>query len=303
MRMTYATAISNDGTQIAYGTVGEGPGLILVPGALALARDFDPLAYALADHFTVHTIERRGRGESGDREDAYSIDRECEDVAAVQALTGATNLFGHSFGGLVALEAALRLPAFTKVAVYEPGVSIEGSVPIDWVPRSRKELAGGRGLDAFVTFARGINPTTTGKLPCPLLKLILLASMRKEERRQKYQLLPTALREHVEAARLDGDHHRYSDITSDVLLMAGGKGPTADSAETLARLLPVLPQAHLIVLPRLDHFGPEKEPGEIASSVSAFLRQPAAPAGGGARPRSSRARPPGGAAGCSVAAG
>jgi len=43
-------------------TTGTGPGLIIVPGALALAKDFDHLATALAARFTVHTIERRGRG-------------------------------------------------------------------------------------------------------------------------------------------------------------------------------------------------------------------------------------------------
>ena len=34
--------------------------------------------------FTVYTVDRRGRGESGDSED-YSIEREFEDVAAVVA--------------------------------------------------------------------------------------------------------------------------------------------------------------------------------------------------------------------------
>jgi pimeloyl-ACP methyl ester carboxylesterase len=80
-----------------------------------VADDFD--AFALADRFTVHTIERRGRGESGPQGEGYSIERECEDVAALRAITGAT----HSFGGLIALEAARGDMAFRKVAVYEPG--------------------------------------------------------------------------------------------------------------------------------------------------------------------------------------
>lgn len=36
----------------------------------------------LAELFTVYSIDRRGRGESGDA-DAYAIEREFEDVAAV----------------------------------------------------------------------------------------------------------------------------------------------------------------------------------------------------------------------------
>jgi pimeloyl-ACP methyl ester carboxylesterase len=83
------TVVSSDGTEIAYQTVGEGPGVLLVPGALAIASDFDEFARELADRFTVHTIERRGRGQSGPQGHGYSIDSECDDVKAVQAATGA----------------------------------------------------------------------------------------------------------------------------------------------------------------------------------------------------------------------
>ena len=69
----------------------------------------------------MHTIERRGRGESGPQGEGYSIERECEDVAALRAITGATHIFGHSFGGLIALEAARRDMAFRKVARGDPG--------------------------------------------------------------------------------------------------------------------------------------------------------------------------------------
>ena len=94
----------------------------------------------------MHTIERRGRGGSGPQGDGYSIERECEDVAALQAATGATLLFGHSFGGLIALEAARRNKAFGKIAVYEPGVSIDGSLGVSWAPACRAQLARGQYL-------------------------------------------------------------------------------------------------------------------------------------------------------------
>jgi pimeloyl-ACP methyl ester carboxylesterase len=69
-----------------------------------MAADYAAFARALAERFTVHTIERRGRGESGPQGDDYSIVKECEDVLAVRAATGASLLVGHSYGGLVALE-------------------------------------------------------------------------------------------------------------------------------------------------------------------------------------------------------
>src|SRR5688572_17971373 len=57
---------SADGTQIEYTKLGSGPALILVDGAFCY-RENGPasqLAMALAEHFTVFTYDRRGRGGS-----------------------------------------------------------------------------------------------------------------------------------------------------------------------------------------------------------------------------------------------
>ena len=54
----------------------------------------------------MYVVQRRGRGGSGPQGDRYCIERECEDIEAVRAATGARLIFGHSFGGLVALRAA-----------------------------------------------------------------------------------------------------------------------------------------------------------------------------------------------------
>jgi len=65
---------------------------------LSIAADYAAFARALSEHFTVHTIERRGRGESGPQGDDYSIVKECEDVLALQAKTSASFLVGHDAG-------------------------------------------------------------------------------------------------------------------------------------------------------------------------------------------------------------
>jgi len=132
---------SKDGTRIGYLSVGTGPAVIVIPGVLSMAEDYDAFARALSEHFTVHTIERRGRGDSGSQGDDYSIAKECEDVLALQAKTGASFLVGHSYGGLVALEVARNNQAFSRIAVYEPGVSIEGSMPTAWMPGYEQKLA------------------------------------------------------------------------------------------------------------------------------------------------------------------
>ena len=60
------TAISADGTRIAYDELGDGPPVIMVVGAFNDRSTTAPLAQALAPRFTVLNYDRRGRGDSGD---------------------------------------------------------------------------------------------------------------------------------------------------------------------------------------------------------------------------------------------
>src|SRR5882757_9140638 len=86
---TTHTVFSLDGAKISYLTMGIGPSVIVIPGTLSMAADYAAFARALAEHFTVHIIERRGRGESDAQGDDYSIEKEREDVLALQQKTGA----------------------------------------------------------------------------------------------------------------------------------------------------------------------------------------------------------------------
>jgi pimeloyl-ACP methyl ester carboxylesterase len=115
--------MSKDGTAIAFDRSGQGPTVILVGGAFQY-RAIDPptahLAALLAEHFTVFHYDRRGRGESGDTQ-PYAIEREVEDLEAlIQEAGGPAFVFGMSSGGVLALDAAARGLAITKLAVYEP---------------------------------------------------------------------------------------------------------------------------------------------------------------------------------------
>jgi pimeloyl-ACP methyl ester carboxylesterase len=164
--------LSTDGTKISYRSTGTGPAILLVPGALTLASDFDSFAAELASRFTVHIIDRRGRGQSSPQGPEYNIDKECEDLHAVSSATGAKLLFGHSFGGFVVLEYSKRHPDVEKVVVYEPGISIDGSVGMSWAQEFQGQLEQGRLGDAFITFIRGINPRRRGG--CEMVLRIIL---------------------------------------------------------------------------------------------------------------------------------
>ena len=238
-----------------------------------MAADYAAFARALSEHFAVHTIERRGRGESGPQGDDYSIVKECEDVLALQAETGAALLVGHSYGGLVALEVARNNKAFSKIAVYEPGVSIDGSMPTAWMPGYAKKLAEKRHVDALVEFTLADAPPRIQKMPRWLMKLLFLVLVScSRQYRQMLDLLDQNLREWREIARLDSRCEHYREIAGGVLLMYGGRSDSKAVTLAMERLAAILPHSVTKEFPRLDHFGIERTaPREVAKAVSDYF--------------------------------
>jgi pimeloyl-ACP methyl ester carboxylesterase len=268
----HRTAVtSSDGTTIAIQSLGSGEGVVLVGGALRRGTDYLPLARLLAERFCVHIVDRRGRGGSGPLGADYSLARECEDLAAVVAATGAQAVFGHSFGGLVALQAAARFDLFRAVTVYEPAVSVAGSLASGWLDRYEQRLAAGDPRGAFVALVRGTGeaPAALARMPDWYVRLVLRAAVRGQRWRETESLLEAALSEHREVAR-EEVVDAYRGVDADVLVVAGARSSTRQRA-ALGQLAQALPHGRLQVVPGLDHLAPEKAPGALADVVAAGL--------------------------------
>src|ERR1051325_754290 len=147
---------SADGTTIGYRQIGSGPGLVIEHGGARASQHYLRLAEALSDAYTVYIPDRRGRGLSGPKGENYSIEKEIQDLRALIEKTNAHLLFGHSAGGFIALEAATALP-IVKLALYEPAISINGSVDFSWIDPMQKAFAHNDGAAAFVIFAKGLH--------------------------------------------------------------------------------------------------------------------------------------------------
>jgi pimeloyl-ACP methyl ester carboxylesterase len=153
--------LSKDGTAIAYDQVGKGPAVILVDGALCYRASgpSGPLAGLLAQHFTVFTYDRRGRGDSDDTK-PYAIEREVEDIEAlIIAAGGSAFVYGISSGAALALEAANRLPAITRLALYEAPFIVDDSrapVPESYMAQLDELIASDRRGAAVKLFLTGV---------------------------------------------------------------------------------------------------------------------------------------------------
>jgi pimeloyl-ACP methyl ester carboxylesterase len=274
MTVRSSTLMSVDGTRIAYQSFGEGPGIVIVGGALRSANDYLAFGRELQGSMQVHLMDRRGRGGSGPQGGDYCIEKECEDLLSLIAATGAARVFGHSYGGLVALETTKRSRALERVAVWEPGVSINGAIPIDWMRGYEARLQEGdrRGAFAWMVQHSGYAPKVTAKLPRGLLRAALRVAIRDPEWNHMEPLLEANLAEHRQVARLDSDGAGYAAIASSVLLMGGGKSPdfVAEGLKTLNRMID---GSSLAIVAGLGHEAPEgKASHAVAEQVLRFMQ-------------------------------
>jgi pimeloyl-ACP methyl ester carboxylesterase len=250
------TIVSSDGTTIGSFKRGLGPPLVLLHGTGADESRWARVLPALAEHFTVHAVDRRGRGASGDTA-AYALEREVEDVLAVlDSIDSAATLLGHSFGGLCALEAATRSPRLTRLVLYEPMVGIPVHPP-DVVDRLQALLDTGDREAVVLTFFREVV-----RLPDEQLNFLqTLPSWRA--RLDAAHTIPRELR----AQRsYEPDPQALRAIRAPVLLLLGGTSPPLVAAAT-ERLRAALPDGRVAVLPDQGHVAMDTAPQEFVRAL------------------------------------
>ncbi|MCK9862618.1 alpha/beta hydrolase [Paenibacillus sp. ATY16] len=268
-----SNVVSKDGTKIGFLSIGKGPDLLIIHGALSDSSRFTRLAKELAGTFRVHVIDRRGRGMSGPQGPEYSMEKECEDIAAVQQATKAELVFGHSYGGLAALETARIFNPFSAIAVYEPGVTIH-SRPEEWDWLADYEMAMVKKdhRTAFAHFVRGAGHSPLSKLPLWYARLMLSIFIRGQHWRELEALLKQNLLEHREVRRLAGTYRDYGNLEAKLLLVSGGKSPQTVK-ETILALNDTIPNSVKLEIPELEHLSPENryEPVKVAEPIKRFF--------------------------------
>ncbi len=254
---------SSDGTPIACWRHGNGAPLLLVHGTTGDRSTWTPVLAGLQQYFTVWTMDRRGRGHSGDA-DGYTLQRECEDVAAVvDAIGGNVNLLGHSFGGLCALEASLLTANINKLIVYEPSISLTGS---GWSAalevRLQALLDKGEREESLLLFFRDLLKTPDQELAA--LRLSPNWPVR-------IAAAHTILRELQSIDRYTFTPERFEILRNPVLLLIGGDSHPRRYA-TAEMLQQSLPDNRIGILSGQQHSAMRTAPELFVHHVLEFLK-------------------------------
>jgi pimeloyl-ACP methyl ester carboxylesterase len=257
---------SRDGTEIAYWATGEGPPLVLVHGTTADHTRWRPLLPYLEPHATVHAVDRRGRGASGDAE-RYDVAREFEDVAAVVDAVARRSgapvaLLGHSYGGLCALGAAALSACVRALILYEPALAGAGhDLPRGVVDRIGSRLASRDPEGALELMMREVV-----RMPDAELTLVR-AQPSWRARVAAAHTIPRELR------AVTGDVLRdvpLQAIAVPTLLIAGGDSP-AYFRRDIDAVAGVLPDARIAVIEGQQHVADVLDPQTFAEHVLQFL--------------------------------
>ena len=258
---------SKDGTLIAYERSGHGPALVMVHGTTADHTRWAPVLSQLQEKYSVYTVDRRGRGESGDHL-PYSIEREFEDIASVaESIPEPITLLGHSYGALCSLEAVLLSRRINRLILYEPPIPLGtgDAYPPQLIASIQQQLEQGNRQGAVETFMREIP-----RLPPHELELLKDSPSWKG----RVAAAHTILRE-MQATSRDGyrfDPKRFMKLTTPTLLMLGGDSP-AFLRIAIQKLHETLPNNKIAVMPGQQHVAMNSAPDLFLREVIGFLRE------------------------------
>ncbi len=264
MKESLEKVTSRDGTPIGYYRSGSGSPLVIVAGTGAA----NPIAWTsvfstLEKHFSVYTLDRRGRGESGDSH-TYAIEREFEDIAAVVDSIGEpVYLLGHSFGALCALEATLLTHNIRKLILYEPAIRLSNEPiadPDTLSDRIQALLDAGNREGVLITFYREAAGMSSHEIEQ------MRSSPAWPERLALAHTLPREIRAEE---RYRFDAQRFRDLPIPTLLLIGGDSPRSlkEVTETVAT---ALPDMRIAVMPGQQHIAMYTAPDLFLHEILTF---------------------------------
>lgn len=121
-----------------------------MPGTLTVPAMYLPLVALLAERYTVTLVSRRGYGATDRGPSPCTLRSQTEDLVAVLSGIGEPAVvLGHSFGGVIAMSAALSestRPA--RLVLYEPPLALLGPEMLPTLRLCRDAVAAGKPEEA-----------------------------------------------------------------------------------------------------------------------------------------------------------
>ncbi|MDQ0680570.1 pimeloyl-ACP methyl ester carboxylesterase [Arthrobacter pascens] len=247
-----------------------GSGVVVVPPSMVTAADYTKFAQKLSAALgrPVHTFNRRGRGSSSPQPEDYTLDVDIRDLDAVMKYTSSTDVFGHSFGGAIALHAARTLPV-ERLAVYDPAVSVNHSVKADWTAEYERATAAGDDDRALAVMTKGLEAGAFSRMPLSMLTIANKLTAGTPVGRQMRELMRTGVREIKAIIAADMPAEPFLELPLETLIIVGEKSP-AYFGVACGQIHDVLSGSSYTILPGMGHDGVLRAPDKLITELRDF---------------------------------
>lgn len=233
------------------------PLVVVVHGSMDRSAGLLRLGRRLHDSYRVVRYDRRGYGRSGNVGPPWTVEANIDDLEALlcsDALEPAV-LFGHSFGGNVALGLAARRPELARaVVVYE--------TPLSWLDWWPVNSAGAAAMamddpgDAAEAFMRRLVGDAVWER---------LAPSKQAERRSEGAAMVGELADLRRTAPWDAAR-----ISAPVLALHG-EHAGAHHRRAMTGLPDMIAGCRAVMVPEAGHAGPHTHADHVVAAVSPFL--------------------------------
>jgi pimeloyl-ACP methyl ester carboxylesterase len=255
-----------NGLEIAYRRTGEGPPLVLVHGAAADSRIWQPQLAALSDAFTVIAWDEPGGGRSSDVPPKFGLTDYANCLATlIDALDlGPAHVAGLSWGGTVVLELYRHHPSLVATLILiDTYAGWKGSLPADEV---RARVEGLRQTLAAPTkeFDPGLALPGwfAGGPPAQLVPL--LEEMAKDVR-------PESMRAAL-LVMAEADQRDLLPRIAVPTLLIWGEHDVRSPLSVARQFEQAIPDTELVVIPGAGHVSNLERPGLFNAAVLGFCR-------------------------------
>jgi pimeloyl-ACP methyl ester carboxylesterase len=263
------TAISGD-VPIYYEEYGRGDPLLLIPGLGCSVEIYRANTPSFSERFRVIVLDPRGAGRSATTDGGYTMATYADDAAAVlnAADVGSAHVFGTSFGGMIALNFALRYPERVRglvLACTTPGGPAHISPPIE-------------NLATFLAAGQIADPVESTRMRYPLHYSDAYIAAHDDEivahsvATSHLGPTPRGREGQLEAVRTHDTFDRLPQVAAPTFVAHGDEDGVipAANARTLADHIP---NARLKIYEGAKHIFFVERADEFNADVIAFLRQ------------------------------